>query len=33
MISAPMPRVEPIHSPTTAPITDIDAAIRSAENR
>src|SRR5258706_15735943 len=33
MISAPMPLVEPIHSPTTAPITDVDAAIFSAENR
>src|SRR5207302_3200769 len=33
MMSAPMPRVEPIHSPTTAPITDVDAAIFNAENR
>src|SRR4030095_10364886 len=33
MISAPMPRVEPIHSPTTAPITDVDVAILSAEKR
>src|SRR6185369_12358803 len=33
MISAPMPRVAPIHSPTTAPMTAIDAEMRSAENR
>ena len=33
MISAPMPLVEPIHSPTMAPITAVEAAIFSAENR
>ena len=33
MIMAPMPAVAPTHSPTTAPITHIDAAMRSAENR
>ncbi len=33
MISAPMPVVEPIHSPTMAPITAVEAAIFSAENR
>src|SRR5258708_38452819 len=33
MISAPIPEVEPIHSPTMAPITDVEAEIFRAENR
>ncbi len=33
MISAPMPCCEPIHSPTIAPTTELEAAMRSAENR
>jgi hypothetical protein len=33
MISAPMPVVVPIHSPTIAPMTEVEAEIFSAENR
>ena len=33
MIIAPTPTFAPIHSPTTAPITHIEAEMRNAENR
>ena len=33
MMSAPMPVVAPIHSPTIAPMTEVAAAILSAANR